>query len=355
MGKQGGRLRVGLLGYGFAGKTFHAPLINAEAGLELVAVASSNAKRVQDDLPDVRVCTPDELISTPEIDLVVVATPNDSHAPLARAALQAGKHIVVDKPFTLDLAEARVLVALAEACNRKLTVFHNRRWDSDFLTVRGAIERGVIGKVSHFESHFDRFRPEVVDRWRERDTPGSGVWFDLGPHLIDQALQLFGLPDRICASMACQRVGAATDDWAHVVLEFGACRAVLHASMLAAGGHNRFVVHGDKGTIVKRHLDQQEAQMKAGMVPGSPGWGRDEDPLQIYRTDGAEASEPALAGDQRSFYAGVAGAVRDGADLPVSPYQAIAVMAVLEAAKIAAHTGEAQTLQLSDGERRAWK
>ncbi|MQS00002.1 oxidoreductase [Gluconobacter aidae] len=230
-------IRVALIGYGFVGKTFHAPLLAAEPRLELTTVASSNAQKVHADFPDVTVINdPLEAISYPDIDLVVIATPNESHAPLARAALQAGKHVVIDKPFTIDTAEARDLIALAKTHDRLLSVFHNRRWDSDFLSVRDLIESDEIGSVAHFESHIDRYRPEVRDRWRERSSIGSGIWFDLGPHLIDQALQLFGLPQQVQASLACLRTGAMTDDWAHALLHYENCQIILHASMLVAGG-----------------------------------------------------------------------------------------------------------------------
>src|SRR6202012_6192796 len=181
---------AGLIGYGVAGKSFHAPQIRAVEGLTLAAIASSDAAKVRKDFPGMQVFgSPDAMIAEPGIELIVIATPNDSHAPLARAALLAGKHAVIDKPFTLDMAEARDLIALAERQSRLLSVFHNRRWDSDFLAAKFGVESGVLGKVTHFESHIDRFRPEVRDRWRERRGLGAGVWYDLAPHMIDQALQ----------------------------------------------------------------------------------------------------------------------------------------------------------------------
>ena len=182
-------IRVGLIGYGYAGRVFHAPLIAATDGIELVAVASSRAEAVREALGDVAVApTPEALIARDDIELVVVATPNDTHASLALAALAGGKHVVVDKPFALSLDEAAPVVAAAERAGRVLAVFHNRRFDSDFLSVQAAIARGDVGEVVHFESHFDRYRPQVRDRWRERAGGGGGIWYDLGPHLIDQAL-----------------------------------------------------------------------------------------------------------------------------------------------------------------------
>jgi predicted dehydrogenase len=349
-------IRVGLLGYGYSSKTFHAPLITALPEFALIAVASRDAARVRADLPDVAVYADPLVVATLDsLDLIVIATPNDTHAPLARAALAAGKHVVIDKPFTIDLAEARDLVAMAAYGNTLLSVFHNRRWDSDFLTIRKAIADGLAGEVSHFESHFDRFRPQVRDRWRERNGPGGGIWFDLGPHLVDQALQLFGLPDLVQASLACQRAGGMADDWAHVVLRYGERRVVLHAGMLVAGGTNRFTVHGDAGSFVKRRADRQEHQLLAGTHPGAPGWGEDPDPLLTYDATGNEHRLPAIAGDQRAYYAGIADALAGKAANPVPPIQALAVMAVVVAAVDSAQTGTSVTLSLTAEEYVAWQ
>jgi predicted dehydrogenase len=354
MAENSNPIRVGLIGYGFAGKTFHAPLIGAVPGLSLVAVCSRDPAKVLADLPQVEVVAdPMGLATSGNIDLVVIAAPNDTHVPLARAALGAHKHVVVDKPFTLNLADARELAALADRARRLLSVFQNRRWDSDFLSIRQAVADGVIGSVAHFESHFDRFRPEVRARWREGSGPGSGIWFDLGPHLVDQAIQLFGVPDRVLASLALQRVGALSDDWAHVVLEYGGRRVILHAGMLAAGGVPRFLVHGTRGSLMKRKPDPQEAQLLAGMKPHHQGWGVDPDPMLLYDGGGSERQIPSLTGDQSKFYAGIEAALRAAAPNPVPPMQAIAVVAVIEAAVLAARSGKATVPELTDAERLA--
>jgi predicted dehydrogenase len=348
-------IRVGLIGYGYAGKTFHAPLIRATPGFRITAVASSDPAKVRADLADVPV-TGDafQLAAREDIDLVVIASPNDTHRPFAEAALLAGHHVVVDKPFTLTLADARALITLAQAEQRHLAVFQNRRWDSDFLGVKQVMQSGLIGPVRHFESHIDRFRPAVRRRWREAAGPGAGLWFDLGPHLVDQALQLFGLPDRIQADFAAQRPGAEVEDWAHVVLDFGAARVILHGGMLAAGGSHRFILHGEKGSLVKRAPDRQEEQLRAGMLPGSAGWGEDPDDLLMFDGNGVSRPIPAPAGDQRQFYAGFRKTLLGNAPNPVPPYQALAVMAVLEAAAAAAQTGVAASLPLTQDERAAW-
>jgi predicted dehydrogenase len=333
-------LRVALIGYGYAGRVFHAPLIRAVQGLSLDFVASRDAAKVHADLPDVEVIDDALRAATDQrVDLVVIASPNDSHAPLARAALQAGRNVVVDKPFTLSLADARELAKLADESGRLLSVFQNRRWDTDFLAIRETVEQGAIGELMHLESRLERFRPEVRERWRERAGPGSGVLWDLAPHLIDQAIQLLGYPDFVQASTASQRNGAQTDDWAHVVLGFGERRAILQLGMLAAGGGARFLAHGTHGSAMKMHPDPQEPQLLAGIRPGDAEWGLDTDGLQVFDGDGVMQQRRAPRGDQSRYYAAIRDALLGGGENPVPPTQAVAVMAVLEAAVISAREG----------------
>ena len=212
-------IRVGVIGYGYASKTFHAPLIAGTAGMALAAISSSDESKVKADWPNVDVVAdPKRLFNDPNIDLIVIPTPNDTHFPLAKAALEAGKHVVVDKPFTVTLSQARELDALARSYGRLLSVFHNRRWDSDFLTLKALLADGALGEVAYFESHFDRFRPQVHDRWREQGGPGSGIWYDLAPHLLDQAVNLFGLPVSLTVDLAQLRPGAQSTDYFHAVL-----------------------------------------------------------------------------------------------------------------------------------------
>ena len=347
---------VGLIGYGFAGKTFHAPLIRAVEGLDLKAITSSDAAKVKIDFPGMTVfADPAEMFAQGEIDLIVIATPNDSHAPLARAAFAAGKHVVIDKPFTLDMAEARDLIVKAERRERLLSVFHNRRWDSDFLAAKFGVESGVLGRVTHFESHIDRFRPDVRDRWRERRGLGAGVWYDLAPHMIDQALQLFGLPDGVLGNLFLQRPGAQVDDWAHAVLIYPELRVILHASMIAAGGSPRFLMHGDKGSLVKRGKDQQEAQLLEGKVPGASGWGVDLDRMEIWNSAGECRGMPTPSGDHRKYYMGIRDALRGTAPNIVPPIQALAVMAVLEAAITSSTEGKLSPPPLTANERAAFE
>ncbi|MGD9833944.1 MAG: oxidoreductase [Piscinibacter sp.] len=341
-------LRVGLVGYGYAGQTFHAPLIAGVPGLRLAAVASRDAARVHADWPAAQVLAdPQALLRRADIDLVVIASPNDTHFPLARAALAAGRHVVVDKPFTLTPAEARELAALAHARRRLLSVFHNRRWDGDFLTLRELAKNGTLGRIVHLESAFDRYRPAVRARWRESAAPGGGLWCDLGPHLLDQALQLFGWPDTVSLDLATLRDGGQADDWFQARLTYPERRVVLRASMLAAAPSPRFAVHGTDGSWIKLGLDPQEDALKAGARPcwpAQPGWGQDRNVSLISRPCGDVLRTeywPLRSGCQGAYYAAVRDALRGDGPNPVPPAQAVAVMALLELGRRSAHEGRA--------------
>lgn len=337
------RIGVGIIGNGMATRVFHVPYIQACDDLDLRAVVSRSGGEAPSAgvaiVPDVAA-----LLADPAVQLVVVATPSGTHAALARQAIEAGRHVVVEKPFTLDLAEARDLAALARARGVVLSVFHNRRWDTDFLAVRAAIETGLVGRVVHFESHFDRFRPEVRERWREDGSPGSGVWYDLGPHLVDQALALFGRPEAVGADIAALRQGSGSPDWAHIVLRYPERRVILHAGMCVAGGEPRFRVHGTGGSLVKRHLDPQEAQSVAGVRPGDAGWGVDPDPLIHIDGDGVERSIPAPRGSQERFYAMMAQACLGKGPAPAGIDEILLVQEVIDAALVSAREGRVVTL-----------
>jgi predicted dehydrogenase len=350
-----GPIRVGLIGYGFAGKSFHAPLIRCAPGMALTVVGSSRREAVLADLPWVQVCSAEEVTTHPDVDLVVVATPNDSHLPLAAAALRAGKHVVVDKPFTVTLAEARELVEIAAEEKRLLAVFQNRRWYSEVLATVEILKSGVLGHVSHYECHMDRFRPNVRQRWREKPGLGAGLWFDLGPHLIDQALYLFGMPNAVQASFAILREGGQTDDWAHVVLHYDRMRVILHASLLVSGGGPRSILHGTRASWAKYGGDVQEAQLMAGMLPDAEGFGVDPDPGVLFDgATGAETRIPAPVGDQRGYYAGVRDAILNGTPAPISGEHGVAVMAVLEASFASGSSGQVLPIPLTPKERARW-
>lgn len=350
-------IRVGLIGYGYVGKTFHAPLVRAVPGLHLAVVGSSKSEQVLADFPNVTVCPAMEAATHPDVDLVVIASPNDSHFPLAAAALRAGKHVVVDKPFTLDLAEARELVRIAREHDQLLSVFQNRRWESDILAAKAILKSGRLGKITHFEAHQDRFRPLVRQRWRENPGPGAGLWYDLGPHLIDVSLHLFGLPDSVLASFATLRPGARTDDWAHVQLIYPEMRVILNATLLSSGGTIRTLIHGTQASWVKYGADLQEKQLVAGApAPGSPGFGDDPDPGILFDGATGERTEtPMPPADQTGYYIGIRDAILGHAPLPVSPESAIAVMAVLETTFASGAQDKLLPIPLTTEERAAYQ
>jgi predicted dehydrogenase len=348
-------IRVSLIGYGYVGKTFHAPLILSVEGLALTVVGSSRPDAVHADLPHVRVCSFEEAATAEDADLVVIATPNTSHYPLAVAALEAGKHVVIDKPFTTTLADARALVVLAAKHNRLLSVFHNRRWDSEVLATKAILASGALGRVSLYECHMDRFRPNVRQRWRENPGEGAGLWFDLGPHLIDQCLFLFGLPDTVTSSIAILREGGQTDDWAHTVLTYPGLRIVLNATLLAAGRGPRTIVHGTLATWMKYGADTQEPQLQSGMLPTDPRFGIDPDPgILIDGATGTRTEIPAPHQPQQGYYAGIRDAIANNNTPPLSGREAVAVMAILETTFESARQGRTLPIPLTMEERAAW-
>jgi predicted dehydrogenase len=354
--KPGAEIHVALIGFGGAGRVLHAPLISATPGLTLAVIGSRQGDSAGSAYPGVDV-VPDPLVAVRhrDVDLVVIATPNDTHAPLAEAALRAGKHVVVDKPFTVTLAEARALVATSAEAERVLSVFQNRRWDSDFLAIAQELAAGRIGEVVEFRSEISRYRPQIRDRWRERAGPGSGIWYDLAPHLIDQALVVFGPPETVQADLQVQRSGGSTIDWFHTVLGYGRKRIILASSMIAADSATRFLVRGTKGSLTKRRGDPQEDQLVGGQKPGTPGWGRDPDPLILVAGEGGAPTEVATpAGNYLSYYLAIRDAVRGEGKPPVTPAQATTVMAIIEAGMQSSTEGRVVSPAYTDAERSAW-
>ena len=349
-------IRVGVVGFGFVSKTFHIPLLKGTEGYKITSVSSSRPADVKAVLPDVDVVSdPTALATSPDIDLVVIASPNETHAPLAEAAMRAGRNVVVDKPFTITVEQARHLGAVATEKDVLLSVFQNRRWDSDFLTIQDAIRRGLVGRLALFESRIDRFRPEVRDRWREIPGPGAGLLYDLGPHLIDQTLLLFGIPDSVQATLAKQRRGSRTDDFFQLVLRYGEMVATLGAGSLVAGGSPRFALHGEKASVVKMKPDIQEDQLKAGVLPGDKGWGLDPDDAIMY--EGASGEKRAIRsarGDQRGYYVALREALLGRARNPVSPEPGATVMAIIEAALRSDAEGRRVVPDLTIEERAWW-
>lgn len=350
----GSPLRVGLVGYGLAGSVFHAPLIAATDGLTLDTVTPSHPERRAQALaefPDVRVAaSPDELWERADaLDLVVVASPNKTHVPMATAGLEAGLPVVVDKPVAGTAAEARALAALADERGLLLSVFQNRRWDNDFLTLRRLLASGELGDVQRFESRFERWRPQLKGGWRESGAPEEigGLLYDLGSHVVDQALVLFGPAVRVYAEADVRRPGAETDDDTFIaVTHANGVRSHLYMSATTAQLGPRFRVLGSSAGFVKYGLDPQEAALREGRrpAPGVPWgveteslWGRlgaGESPLT-----GGGTPVPTVPGDYPSYYAAIASALRGTGENPVTALEAAAALDVLEAARRSAREG----------------
>jgi scyllo-inositol 2-dehydrogenase (NADP+) len=322
-------IRVGIVGYGLAGANFHAPLIRACPRMEISAVQTSR------DVPQ-RVGSFEELLD--RSDLVVIASPNQTHFPLAYQALAAGKHVVVDKPFTVTLEDADALIAFARERQRVLTVFHNRRLDGDFLTIRKLLPR--LGELSLFEANWDRFRPAIKQGWRELEEPGGGVLADLGPHLVDHALQLFGLPNAIQADVQAQRADAKVDDYFELILHYGRMRMCLRCSTLVAEPRPRFAVHGSGGSFVKFGIDVQEAHLRSGMDPRDPRFGIDERDGSFTLADGSRTAVPTERGRYLDYYDAVASAILEGTPVPVNPADARDGLMLIDLARQSSATGQ---------------
>ena len=330
---------VGLIGFGFAGRTFHAPVISAVEGLRLAAILQRHGSDAEQAYPAARlVRSLEDLLAIDSIRLIVIATPNTTHFDLAKQCLLTGRDVVVDKPFTTTYSEAAELVDIAKNKQRVLSVYQNRRWDGDFLTVQRLLADGKLGPIILFESHFDRFRPQLKgNAWRERAEPGSGVLFDLGPHLIDQALQLFGTPDAISADVRIERDGASVDDAFDVVLRYPKLRALLRAGMLVSPPTPRFAIHGTHGGYLKFDLDPQEDALKRGETPGGEFWGSE--PPQHWGTLLKPQGDsfvrdrlPTVPGDYRQYYRNIRDALLGKAALAVTAQQALNVMRALQLA-----------------------
>ncbi len=338
---------VGLTGFGLAGRAFHAPVIRGVPGLRLAAILQRSGTQAAEQYPDVRIVrSVEELLSIESVRLIVIATPNDTHYPLARQCLTAGRDVLVDKPFTSTLAEAVSLVEFARQCGRLLTAYQNRRFDGDFQAIRQLVAGGALGRIVRFETNYDRFRPQLrAGAWREKSGPGTGILFDLGPHLIDHALVLLGLPEAITADVRMERDNAVTDDAFDILLHYpGGLRAVLRSTMLAVSPRPRFVLHGTRGGFFKQSFDPQENNLRRGEIPKDAPWGAEpeEDWGVLTLHDGETTTQrriPSGTGDYRDYYANVRDAILGKAELAVTPEWALDVMRVLELARESSEKG----------------
>jgi scyllo-inositol 2-dehydrogenase (NADP+) len=328
---------VGLIGFGLGGRCFHAPVIRAVPGLRLAAILQRSGDSAAQLYPDARIVRSlDELLDTDSIRLIAISTPNQTHFPLAKRCLEAGRNVVVDKPFTTTVAEATELLHLAKKLGRVLSVYHNRRFDADFQALRQTSAAGDLGRLIRFESTYDRFRPtSKPNAWREKPGPGSGVLFDLAPHLIDQALMLLGTPQAVTADIRIERLGFSTDDAFDIFLHFrDSARALLRATMISAAPRPRLVVFGEKGSYLKREFDPLEPNLRSGLIPTGPSWIVEKEEnygeLTLVENGNPTTRKIPSIGDWREFYANVRDAIEGTAPLLVTPQQILDVMVALE-------------------------
>jgi scyllo-inositol 2-dehydrogenase (NADP+) len=333
-------IEIGLIGFGLAGRFFHAPVIHAVPGLRLAAILQRSGDEAGKVYPNARIVRSlEELLAIESIRLIVIASPNQTHFPFAKRCLEAGRDVVVDKPFTITVGEAVELYQIAKASARVLTVFHSRRFDADFQGLRSFLAQGQLGRVVRFESHYDRFRPNLKSgAWREQQGPGSGILYDLAPHLIDHALMLFGRPQAISADVRMERDGATTDDAFDLSLEYpGSMRVNLCATMLSLTPRSRYIVLGTKGSLEKRGFDPLENALRNGHIPAADAWmmEKEEDQGQATIAESGQTVKkriPSL-GDWRDFYVNVRDVLLGKAKLVVTPQQVLDVMVALALAQ----------------------
>src|SRR6478735_2954958 len=332
-------IRTAVVGFGISAKVFHAPFIHTMPEFELVSVQERNREDSKLIYPYVQVVkTFEELISDPSIELVVVTTPNDTHFPYAAAAMRAGKHVVLEKPFANSTRDAQELIDISKETGTLLSVYQNRRYVSDFLTIKEILGKKLLGDVHEFVAHYDRYRSEArPNAWREKPEPGSGILYDLGSHLIDQALQLFGMPNSITADIKQQRPHAKTDDFFEIWMQYDKLKVRLHSGMLVREMGPRYMVHGTVGSFIKSGEDPQEAALRAGEMPVGHRWGY-EDPLDegILHTiiDGAveRRSYPTLPGNFGSYYKNIWRAIRQHAPLTETALDGYSTILIIEKA-----------------------
>ena len=328
-----------LVGFGFSATTFHLPFLNYLPQFSVDVVISSKPDAVKAVLPHAEIYSSlEEALKIHDVDLVIITTPNHLHSQQARVALEHSCHVLVEKPFTLNSEEAEALVNLANAQNKQLCVYHNRRFDGDFLTIKKLIDDGRLGEIRRLESRFDRFRPIPRNRWRENAGPGSGIFWDLGPHLIDQALQLFGEPKEVSASIQTLRENGQSDDTFDVTLHYIDKVVKLGSSAFQAGATLRYDLQGTKGSFRKFYLDPQEDQLRAGLSIDDENWAltnNKENGVLAFTNESGELVEETVAtlkGEYLTFFNRLAHAIEDGKFSPADASTVIPVIKVIELA-----------------------
>ncbi|MBT1701753.1 oxidoreductase [Chryseosolibacter indicus] len=328
-------LSTALLSYGMSGEIFHAPLLNTHPGFSISAVYQRNASKQY--IPGLNVVhSLEQILQDPTIDLVIVNTPNHTHFQFASEALKAGKHVIVEKPFTVSVSEADKLIMLAQKQGKLLSVFQNRRWDGDFLTVQRILQDKMLGRVVEFEAHYDRYRNYIEpNTWKEEEAPGTGILYNLGSHMLDQVIVLFGMPAYVDARIGTQRTGGKVDDYYDIRLEYSSLNVIVKSSYLVREPVPRYTIHGTKGSFIKYGIDPQEQDLKEKKVPGSEGWGKEDRRWwgkinTEYGDIRIEGDFETVPGNYLAFYDNIFEAIRSGVPLMVKPEQARGVIYLIE-------------------------
>ena len=333
-------ISTAVISYGISAKTFHIPFIISNPAFSLNMIMQRHGNTAKENHKEAVIVNEiDSVLADKSIELVVIASPNITHHPYAKQAMLAGKHVVVEKPFTNTVEEAKELVDISNQTGKICAVFHNRRYVADFLTMKHIIEEGLLGEPREFFSHYDRYRPDprTYGLWREEELPGSGVFYDLGPHLIDQALVLFGKPSFITADIRKLKHYSKVDDYFDIKLDYGKLIVTLHSSMLVREMGPRYMIHGTKGSFIKTGEDPQEELLKSGILPTDKDWGK-EDPaffgLIHTERDGEIIKEiyPSLQGGYGQFYQNLHNTIRNGAPLNERPEDGYNVIRLIELA-----------------------
>lgn len=330
-------IKTALLSYGMSGEIFHAPLLSVDPGFVIASVVQRKSDKAKHRYPHIKIARHvDEIMEDDAIELVVINTPNESHYQFATQALEAGKHVIVEKPFTVTVQEAEKLIALANKKNKLLTVFQNRRWDGDFLTVKKVVENQWVGKIAEFELHYDRYRNYIeANTWKEEQGPGSGILYNLGSHMLDQVLALFGMPTEVDARVGVQRPNGIVEDFYDIRMQYNDFHAIVKSSYLVREATPRYILHGTEGSFIKYGIDPQEQALKDGKTPGTTGWGSEEKGLwgRLNTTIGGlhvEGAIETIPGNYTLFYKSVHDSIRNGKPLAVKPEESKDVIKLIE-------------------------
>ena len=333
------KINTAIIGFGLSGKVFHAPFLHTHSGFNLKKIVERHNEESKKIYPYVEIVRDfKDILNDSDIDLIVVATPNTLHFPMVKEGLLAGKHVVVEKPFTPTYREAEELINIARKVNRKIFVYHNRRWDGDFLTIKKILENKLLGDIAEYEAHFDRFSPKLKPgAWRTENKPGGGILFDLGSHLIDQALQLFGKPGSIYADIQTQRKGSLVDDYFNINLFYPQLEVILTAGMMVKNPGPRFIIHGIKGSFIKYGIDPQEQDLVKGLMPDTDDWGTENSEnggiistvIDGLHFDGRIETVP---GCYHKFYKNVYDVFVNDQEMAVKPEEARNVIGIIELA-----------------------